>query len=231
MAEGRLTCHRTGGELTVEVPFLEAESLLTTITLLAAADLGLHPFTDSPVHARFLQRKLTRLYEDPLMREAIRDLSPGMREGEMGLQTVRLRLPRLGSLTASTVVALRQRCADSLDRLRDHLRALSHQIAAQPWSPEFDQSVRDLIASNIEPAVRELRRRLYAERTGLGFQLIESAVKAAPVPLVLTFAAGLPPAVTLSAGGGIAMSIEVARYLHRRKQARRHGLYFLLGRG
>jgi hypothetical protein len=219
---------REAGELTVEVPFQEAESLLTTVTLLAAADLGLHPFTDNPLHARFLQRKLTRLYEEPLMREAIRELSPAMREGETGTQTIRLHLPRLDNLTASTVVALRQRCADSLDRLRDHLRALSHQISSQPWSQDFEQDVRGMIASNVEPAVRDLKRRLHDERTGLGFQLIESAIKAAPIPLVLTVAAGLPPAVTLAAGGGIATSIEVARYLHRRRQARRHGLYFLL---
>jgi len=37
---------RAAGELTVEVPFLEAGSLLTTVTLLAAADLDLQP----PVH-------------------------------------------------------------------------------------------------------------------------------------------------------------------------------------
>jgi len=220
---------REASELTVEVPFLEAESLLTTITLLAAADLGLHPFTDNPLHARFLQRKLTRLYEDPLMREAIRALSPAMREGEVGTQTIQLHLPRLNDLTPSTVLALRQRCADSLDQLRDHVRTLSHQISSQPWSPEFEQDVRDMIASKIEPVVHDLEHQLRDERTGLAFQLIESAVKAAPIPLILTMAAGLPPAVTLAAGGGVAMSIETARYLHRRRQARRHGLYFLLG--
>lgn len=102
-------------ELQVAVPYLEAESLLITVTLLACAELGLSPVTDSRLHHEFMRRKLARTYENPELREAIRPVLPSVREQDIGLHTLKLHVPRIAVADVGTVLKIRRKCADSLD--------------------------------------------------------------------------------------------------------------------
>lgn len=215
-------------DLQVEVPFLEAESLMLTVALLASSELGLHPITDNEFHEAFLRRKLNRMLAQPELRDALRPIVPATREAELGLHTIRLNIPRLAELDAERVVKLRERCHDSLDEFRVHLRALSYKIQSEPWSAEFEQDCQRVVATEIQPALRKLRGDLGDKARSLGVRIAAATAKTAPLPLLATLATGLPPEVLLAAGAGVTALHELVTYLVERRSIQRNGLYFLL---
>ena len=214
--------------LQVEVPFLEAESLMLNLVLHASSELGLFPITDDGFHAAFLRRKLERALAQPGMRESLQPLISASREGELGLHTVQLNIPRLRNLDADKVLSLRTSCESSLEAFRFHLRNLSYKLEADPYTASSEEEIRRLISTDIEPALRELRNQLEDKSRGLGVRLIMSAVKSAPLPLLLTLATGLPPAISLASGAAVSTVAEIASYAAERRPLRRNGLYFLL---
>jgi hypothetical protein len=222
---------RGSDELQVDVPWLEAESLIITVVLLACSELGLCPITDSPLHEEFLRQKLGRMYRDPGLRDAVRPLLPAIRESDIGLHSLSLAVPRIDVQDAATVLMIRRQCAESLERFRGHFRMLGYKVATQPWSPEFQDEITRLIRLEVEPALADLRDQLDQASKNLGLRLITNIAQAAPLPLVLTLATGVPPAIALAAGAGAAAVNSLAQYLLDRGPLQRHGLYFLLKAG
>ncbi|MDD9380363.1 hypothetical protein M8Z33_27655 [Streptomyces sp. ZAF1911] len=219
---------RDAADLQVDVPYLEAESLIIGVVLLACAEFGLSPITDARFHQNFLRQKLSRMYEDPELRDAIRPVLPSVREQDIGLHTLQLHLPRLALADAAGVLKLRERCAGSLERFRTHFRQIGLQAAEQPWTPEFQEEVRRIVATEVDPALEELRARLGEAGRGLGIEVITTVPQSAPLSLLATLAPGVSPAVSLAAGAGAAAVTSLAKYLTSRRGMRRHGLYFLL---
>lgn len=216
------------GDLQIQVPFLEAESLMLTVALLASSEMGLYPITDSALHESFLRRKIKRIFAEPELRDSLRPIVSATREAELGLQTIRIGIPRLMDLNAESVVRLREECRDSLERFRSHLRALSFKIESTPWSANFDMEIQKILSVEIKPALDDLRGQLSDKAHLLKIRLATAVVKGAPLPLLITLATGLPPEVTLAAGVSVTAVGELATYLVERRPLRRNGLYFLL---
>lgn len=215
-------------ELEVEVPFLEAESLMITVSLLACSELNLSPITDHPLHYRFLMRKLQNPNIAHVVRDAQKDLSLSIKERELGIKSLEIYLPRMSGLTAERVLMIRNACSDSLQQFRLLMAKLKHSIEVNPWEDELDYKIKKLIDVEIVPTVQELKDRLRVTSKRLGFNLLNDALKFSPVPLLTTFATGLPIEWLLAASGGLIVLRDYIESQLKRAELKRNGLFFLL---
>jgi hypothetical protein len=219
---------RTSGDLLVRVPFREAESLMIALTITACSELDLDPITDSRFHSEFLMRKLRSMQSNPEVAEILSGVAKPMKSGALGLESVRVSLPQLDGLTPESVLALRKRCSSSLGQFRAHLRTLRYEIESQPWASSFSDELERIVQARIIPVVNDLESDLRSQSRLLGIKSLSSIITAVPLPLVLTFASGLPAWIALAIGAGTAAANEAAQYWVERQKYRRHGLYFLL---
>jgi hypothetical protein len=219
---------RASGDLQVRVPFLEAQSLMTTLTIAACAELDLDPITDSRFQSEFMTRKLRSLQEYPGLGPVLNEVAQPMKAGVLGLESMRVNIPHLEGLSAESVLVLRSKCSESLTQFRSHMRALRYQLESQPWSNEFSFELEKMVEGSIVPSVHQLESDLRHQTKALGVQSLSTIITAAPLPLMLTFAAGLPAWIALAVGAGAAAATEAARYWLERQKQRRHGLYFLI---
>lgn len=215
-------------EVEVRVPFLVAESLMTTIALLACTELGLVPLTDDRLHHAFMSAKVRAGPIAGALREASDQLDLAVAESALAMRSVEIQLPRLEALTAERVVAIRSRCGKSLQRFRASMRKLRHAIEASAWSTGLEAAIEKIMDTEISPAVATLRTDLLSQRGALGVKVLEDVTKIAPLPLFANVITGCPVEFVLAASAGAVVLKDALSYRLRREQLKKNGLYFLI---
>ena len=218
------------GELMVRLPFLAAESLMMAVALHACREMRLVPFTDSALHQRFFNKKLSHLGErlgDGA--SFLPDLSPSY--AQVGTKLIELSLPRIQNLTTDRVHQLRDKCKDQLQLFRQELLKMAAEIEANPWEPAFEQHVTRYIDSKVRPAVVDLDNKLRAQKRSLGLVILGKSTTTAPLPLLVSVFTGIPVEWALPASVAAVSLKEVLSYLDNRSKLKRNGLSFLLSLG
>jgi len=215
-------------ELEVRVPFLVAESLMITVSLLACKELGLVPITDSEIHHEFMMKKIS----NPLIRNTLRDgmqsLELGLSESALALKSMEIQLPNLAGLSAEKVLKLRERCKGSLKEFRVHMQKLRHSLEETIWSEEFEAELQKIIDTEIIPGTLELNASLTANAKDLGLKVMEDLAKLSPVPLLATLATGYPLELLLAASAGVVILKDYLEFLKKRGELKKNGLFFLV---
>lgn len=217
-------------ELLVRLPFLAAESLMLAVALHACREMRLTPFTDSPVHQRFLNAKLNHLAAQ--LGDGSSFLpEPSPAYSRLGTKLIELSLPRIENLTPALVHELRDECKDQLRRFRQELLTMTAEIESNPWEPAFDQHMARYIDAKVRPALLDLENKLHDLKRGLGLVIFEKATTTAPLPMLVSVFTGMPLDWVLPASVGLVSLKETLSYLSDRSKLKRNGLSFLLNLG
>jgi len=216
-----------GGDC-VEVPFLQAESLMTTVALLACSEMNLVPVTDDPLHHQFLIHKLQNNSVTNTVREVRQQLSGSLKRVNLAMKSVHIYMPLVSDLTTETVLEIRHRCSEPLRRFRMHIAKLTHSIQAEPWDGHLDDEVTRILEVDILPAVQELQDRWASLNRGLVPKVLDGAIKLSPIPLIGAVATGLPLGWLLAASAGAVALRELVEWQVKRRELQSNGLCFLL---
>jgi len=216
------------GELMVSLPFPAAESLMLTVALHACREMRLVPFTDSALHQRFLNQKLSHLSQR-LNADVLPDLTPAYTR--VGTKLIELSLPRIENLTPERVHQLRDKCKDQLAPFRDEVLRMAAEIETTAWEPGFEQHLMRYIDANVRPALADLESKLHDLKRTLGLVILEKATTTAPLPLLVSVFTGMPVEWVLPASVGIVSLKEMLSYSASRSRLKRNGLSFLLDLG
>jgi hypothetical protein len=219
-------------ELEVRVPFMLAESLMVTVCLLACAEFGLVPITDKRIHHEFLTRKISNPVIRTTLKDGMQSLDLALVESTLARKAIEFHLPRVSDLSAEKVLGLRDRCRDSLESFRIHMRKLRHSVEDNVWSSGFDGDVNRILDTEIAPSVAALKADLTTRAKEFGVKVWEDSVKFAPIPLLTTLTVGYPLELVLPASAGIVVLKDFIQYLVKRGELKKNGLFFLsqLGR-
>lgn len=215
-------------ELTVKVPFLTAEALMTTVSLLACTEFGLIPFTDNLLHHQYLMLKIKNIMQLISSQTAFTDLLQGVSYTQIGTQSMELSLPKLENLTAEKVSKLRENCKDELERFRTEVLKMVYDIESTPWDPEHQHELGKLIETKVHPAVIELEDKLRSLKEKFGIGLVQKGLTTAPLPFLLNIFVGLPVAWVLPLSIGAISLTQSIEYFQQRSELKRNGLSFLL---
>jgi hypothetical protein len=226
--EYRVRTQLDGSDLEVYVPFLEAESLMVNIALLACSELNLCPITDARLHHQFLCSKLADPGTQQLVLDCRKALSLPLRESEVAMHTIKVNLPKLEGLTAEKVLRIRDKCGDSLERYRLYMGKLKHSLENEVWTDDFAAEVQKVLDTEISPAVRDLSDLLKTRAGEFGVKLLEDATKLTPLPLLVSLATGLPIEWMLGASAGLVFLKNFIENQVKRGTIKNNGLFFLL---
>ncbi|HZO67491.1 MAG TPA: hypothetical protein VFB74_21040 [Kribbellaceae bacterium] len=215
------------GELMVKLPFLVAESLMLTVALHACREMHLVPFTDTPLHQRFLNIKLSHLARrlDNSV-DLLPEASPTY--SRLGTKLIKLSLPRIENLTPERVHQLRDKGRDQLVPFRRELVKMATEIEANAWEPAFERHLARYIEATVRPALLDLENRLRDLKRDLGLVLLEKSATTAPLPLLVSVFTGMPVEWVLPASVGVVWLKEALGYAVQRSRMQRNGLSFLL---
>lgn len=216
------------GDLEVQVPFLEAESLMVTVALLACSELNLYPLTDERIHHEFLCVKLSNPKTKSVVKDFIHTLHSSIKETELAIKGIQLYLPRLKELSAEKVLAIRKKCSNSLERYRISMGKLKHTIENNVWSPELYSEVNKIIDTEIKPAIAELEDTFITRAKEFEVKLVDDVIKLSPVPLLSTLALGFPLEWMLAASAGLIFLKDFMDYKIKKNAMKKNGLFFLL---
>jgi hypothetical protein len=211
-------------ELTVRVPLLEAEALMINLALLACSEYDLCPIADEPLHYAFLCKKLA----SKKLGEHLGACHLDLKEFSLVENVIRLHLPRVEDLTAESVLGLRDKCKDSLERFRLYMGKLKYSLENEIWSPDFGHDVKKIVDTEVLPAVREIKDSLQSKAMEFGIKVIEDSAKLSPIPLLATLAVGLPIGWVLAASAGAIVLKDFLEFQMKRQDVKKNGLYFLL---
>jgi hypothetical protein len=215
-------------ELDVRVPFLIAESLMITVSLLACVELGMVPITDSRIHHDFLCKKVSNPLIRDTLRNGMRSIELGISESSLALKTMEIQLPTIRQLTPEKVIELRQHCSDPLVRFRMHMRKLRHSLEESIWSNKFEEEIGKTIETEIIPCVQELKDAVASHAKEFGLKVVEDFTKLSPVPLLATIATAYPLEFLLAASAGIVVLKDYLQYLFKKGELKKNGLFFLI---
>lgn len=225
------TVSRLRGEnvdLLVDVPFVETESLMLTVTLLACMELGLYPVTDSVLHHNFLKVKLRNEQVLKIAREAFMEINQSVKESLLVREMFSISLPRVSGLSIEKVLKLREKCNSSLMRFRTLMKELRYKIESEVWSKEHEYEVSKLINTEIAKSIADLKESFKSLSKDIGIQILEDSIKSSPLPLVLSLTTGFSPAIALAASGGLVALTDFIKFLKKRNELKNNSLFFLL---
>jgi len=146
----------------------------------------------------------------------------GRRAAEARLGTIALEryLPISEDLPFQEILEIRQKRDAELEAFRIGIRELATQIDPTHPPENVELAIHDIVASKIDPAVRNLQAAVYSSRLDVIKKLGQSwnSLATATVPFVLSFAAGAPLSVSAAIAllGPIASSLIEAE-VDRRK--------------
>jgi hypothetical protein len=222
----------------VDMPFVLAESVLVNLAMCACASLSenisISPLTDERIHYSVLKAKYARAMGDQDMRDllALEGVIRQAKEGALVKEIFRsASLPSVGDLPAQKILDLRKKYKDKLADFRVEMSDLVQQVEQEPWSPEFEESIRKTVDTRVRPRMRQLKWDISAERDQYWLETAPAAVgREASSSWIASALAGAPVAGVLLGAGKSAVSL-VSSWLGHKKQERavkRNGLTYLL---
>jgi hypothetical protein len=218
----------------VDLPFVLGESILVNLAMCACASLELSPLTDERFHYHVLKTKYARAQRDQDLREllAIEGIIQSMTEEALWRDVMRTTLPPICDLPVDRVLDLRHKFKSQLDDFRVEMATLAQEIQEQPWEPNFDARVKQIVNTNLRPRLRALKWDLKRERDRYWReeapdQLRREIFKADWLINVLTGA----PVIGVLLGAGQSLYNLVSswvRYKKGEQELKRNGLTYLL---
>jgi len=171
--------------------------------LINHANKKLIPFTDEPEHSRILTHKLQRNYnllKDRLLEEGFID---DIKQDFLAKKVFETKFSGVTGVSFSDILNFRDDNKKELESFRTEMGRLSTRITSEPWTPEFDSEVAQIIKSEIDPKVQDLKDQTEEFKDNM---LVKYGTKAVPVAIAIgtTVYAGIP--LSLAVIGGAAIS-------------------------
>ena len=200
---------------------------LTTLNVLAERS-GAVPVTWDPRFARALAacRSLYVPDDETGGPRQPTDLARQRRvvEAALGRVVLERALPRVDDLPFEDILELRERRKPELVALRTAIGALATRVDVESSSSEkVELQMRDLIATEVDPAIHDLRAALFSSRANAIGRLAGSkeALAAAAVPTALALTAGAPISLAAAFAGASALAAPLLEAtVERRKLLR-----------
>lgn len=168
-----------------------AESILINHAIYASIDKKLTPFTDEPEHSRLLTQKLQRNYKllkNRLLEEGFID---DIKQDFLAKKVLETKLSGVTGVNFSDILDFRDDNKRELKSFRTEMGRLSTNVTSEPWTPEFDSEVAQIIKSEIDPKVQDLENQAQEFRDNM---LVKYGKRA--VPIAISFGmmayAGIP---------------------------------------
>lgn len=180
-----------------------AESILINHAIYASIDKKLIPFTDEPEHSRLLTHKLQRNYnllKDRLLEEGFID---DIKQDFLAKKVLETKLSGVTGVSFSDILNFRDDNKKELKSFRTEMGRLSTCITSEPWTPEFDSEVAQIIKSEIDPKVQDLNDQTEEFKDNM---LVKYGAKAVPIAITIgtMVYAGIP--LSLAVIGGTVIS-------------------------
>jgi hypothetical protein len=128
-------------------------------------EAGMVPYTDDHAAHRWFADKLNSIRSEVAeMARAWDELVVG--SSWLALETLKIEAPSLTPRSIEQVLEIRERLAPELMGFRYEMEKFGARLAATPWEPAFSREVARMIASDIEPTLRELQQKSEDLRRG-----------------------------------------------------------------
>ncbi len=216
------------GELMIKLPYLAAEALMISVTLNACREFNLIPFTDNPLHQKYLLAKIRKLGLQDSLSEINLALLQGTKYRNIGNLSMEISIPKIENLSPEKVYKIRNKCSDELLRFRSEILRLTYDIESQPWDSNYESQIQAVINTKVEPAVTDLKDKLHSLKHELGLNLLEKTVTTSPLPFLINITAGFPIEWVLPASVGTVWLKEWLAYYQKKGDLKKNGFSFLL---
>lgn len=234
-------------ELT-RLPFAAASSLYINQCLLAAEQHSLIPVTDSITHHTLLLRKYERVKADVFAQNSQPNFAPfGLEQTAeevqkyfiltMSILNNFLSEEELEKRTFKELLAYRDACKDEVSRFRVYVSKLAATLAAEPWTPQFQSQLNQIILSEIIPEMQRTCDGMWATYNdlfgGITKAVVPPSIAALTPTLTASFMAHLSllQIVTLGATAflsGIGLAVpQIVDSWKEYKNQRRNSLTFI----
>lgn len=204
---------------------------------------GATPITDDPFHSQVLARKLQRMTQEPVIRQAIAGRGEQRKLkaealAAAALTDAQVKLPILHpAVPLAEVLEYRQKNPEALAKARETLGLMARRIEAEPWSANFaheieTKTVPELIVQLTDAAkardawlgTATTKRWLRAAGIAVGATSAVLAVVTAPVTPVALAIAGLG----IVSGSAIPGAEWLLDWRDGKKTIQENGLHYLL---
>lgn len=214
----------------VVVPFVLGESIMLTHALAATTLRKAIPFSDGNFHFSAMNAKITAAKNDRQFQQFLEDeLHISAYKGAALTEEVfNASVPSLEHIETEEILRFKEKRAETIEDFKIQMRKLASAIQVNPWDKEFRKHAAAAIQTEVRPALNELKKEI--NRYGREFWLdaLKTGATTAPIPIVGSIWAGIPPELALAIGLGVSGLTFLIEKTLARKSISANGFSVLL---
>lgn len=188
--------------------FVQAFAIAQAMYLASAHQACL--FTDDLYMDAYLKRKCNRVLQN---KEVTAKLGltnlPSSVKGGLLAHSVIESLPDLSLESYEDVLSIRESASDEFERFHVEIEKLSTQLRSNEYSQDFFKEIDDIIKSEVNPAIVDLRTKLSQSRRKIIQKVWKRAIGGTGIPFALSIFGGLPLEKCLLASA-VTVGVDIA---------------------
>jgi hypothetical protein len=214
----------------VELPFNVGESIMIGHTLAAAAEEDYTPFCDEPIHFEAWKAKSQRYTNNKAVKAVLREYGylKDTKADLLAQEVINQTVPSLEGVSLSAILRFRKKRRKELEEFREKMQMLISEVEETPWDDDFSKRVRDVVDSQVKPALSKIEHELLNCKDAFWKGALEAIGKVAPLPVVASLFSGVPAHVAVALGGSLAGLTVVLDQWAKRRRIKRNGWAFLI---
>ncbi|MFJ1460922.1 hypothetical protein [Nocardia sp. N2S4-5] len=208
-----------------EVEPVIAASILLNHAFLVAEEYGFVPFTDDPMCALLMRRKLERIAAEPGFSDFRRMYAIGA--SALSLRVLEEHLPSFNFERAEDVLEAREKLRGPLESFRHAMAALTAEVETAPYDPAYPDHIERIVSTKVRPAIVALENEIRTSRDGFVNKVLRNT-QTGTLPIVGSIFIGLPASAVIAISAGV-LTLEAAAetYLELSRKKRNGFTLFL----
>jgi len=214
----------------VELPFHVGESIMIGHTLAAAAEGDFTPFCDEPIHFEVWRDKSQRYANNRAFKAVLREYGylKDAKADLLAQEVISQMVPSLEDVPLDAILKFREKRHRELKGFREKMQMLVSEVEETPWDNDFSKRVRDIVDSQVKPALSKIEYELLNCKDAFWKDALEVIGRVGPLPVVASLFSGVPTHVAVALGGSLAGLTVVLDQWAKRKRIKRNGWAFLI---
>lgn len=212
------------------LPFPVGESILVGHALAAVAHGEFIPFCNDRTHLDVLKVKIRRHSNNRAFKAVLHEYGylKDVKESILAQDVLTETVPSLEQVPIKTLLRFREEKADELENFRIEMRKLVTEIESDPWDSDFENHIRDIIDSRVNPALKDLENEIRGCKDSFWADAVKTFAKVSPLPIVGSIFSGIPEHIALEIGSSLAGLALVLDQWAKRKKVKRNGFALLI---